>query len=280
MNRKIILLSCLVLMFFCVGCSATNYKNKTEDKSTDSITDVKVNESFIDDIKKRGYLIVGCKMDVPELSLYDKEKDNWSGLEIELAYKTAAKLFEVSIDEAKNKDLVHFVGVTVADREKVLEAGDIDCMLATYTITEERKERFAFSESYYTDYVGIMVLDKGHDNDSLGETGINSLADLGGKYIGVPKNATTRDDLMSYIDTMNTIKVNPIFSEYDGYEILKKALLDGNIDAFAVDVSILNGYDDENTKILNDRFAGQHYGAAVKKENVRLLDYINQAVTE
>ena len=72
--------------------------------------------------------------------------------------------------------------------------------------------------------------------------------------------------------------MSPIFCEYESYEALFKALKGGNIDVMSVDVSILSGYVDDTTVILGDRFGGQHYGAAVKKENVRLLDAINQAV--
>lgn len=239
-------------------------------------------DDFIKSIKERGKLIVGCKMDVPGLGLYDKEADSWSGLEVELAYKTAGLIFGVSSDEAKEKGLVEIKGVTVADREETLENGDIDCMIATYTITKERGERFTLSDSYYTDYVGLMVRYTGGDKDldSLGSGDIRSIADLDGKYVGVPRNATTREDFLNYINTMNTIKVSPIFCEYESYDQLFTALKNGNIDVMSVDVSILNGYVDKSTKILDARFAGQHYGAAVKNENANLINYINKAIME
>ena len=60
----------------------------------------------------------------------------------------------------------------------------------------------------------------------------------------------------------------------DGVEIK------GNIDVMSVDVSILNGYVDSTTKILDARFAGQHYGAAVRNENASLISYINKAITQ
>lgn len=277
MKKLICFLLCTIMILCFAGCSATNYKDSKDEQTEENIN---YNEAFVDDIKSRGYLIVGCKMDVPELSYYDASTDSWSGLEVELAYKTAARLFETSVDDAKERKLVQFVGVTVADREEMLSSGQIDLMLATFTITDERSHKYAFSESYYTDYVGIMVVDYGYDADTLGGQGIKSLADLDGKYIGVPRNATTREDFINYIETMTVVDVQPIFCEYEDYSVLKKALMDGNIDAFAVDVSILNGYDDENTKILSDRFAGQHYGAAVIKENSELLTYVNQAIAE
>lgn len=267
-------LLCCPLLF--VGCGI----NTKDEAAPEAGQDVKLNESYVDEIRERGYLTVGCKMDVPGLSFYEKETDTWSGLEIELAYQTAANLFDVSADEAKKQRLAHFVGVTVADREEKLENGEVDCLFATYTITDERRKRFAFSESYYTDYIGLMVRDSGDNPNSLGTGDIMSIADLDGKKIGVPRKATTRDAFLKYIDMMNTQKASPLFFEYDGYEALFAALKNGDIDVMAVDVSILSGYVDSSTKILSDRFGGQHYGAAVRRENAKLLDYINEAVNE
>ncbi len=235
--------------------------------------------AIIDAIKERGYLICGCKTDVPGLGLYDQASDTWSGIEVELAWATAAGLFDTDIQDAKAKKLVHFEGVTVADRETKLENGDIDCMIATYTITDERAKRFTISDSYYTDYIGIMVRYTGDDENALGDMGnILSIADLDGRYIGVAQNSTTRDDMLDYINTMNTIKVSPIFCVYDSYPALYEALKDEKIDAISVDVSILNGYVDNETQILDDRFAGQHYGAAVRNDDAALIWYINQAI--
>lgn len=281
MRKKVLygILCCLLLLL--AGCGSGNGVKDTPDvpdMPDVSGEPVEINENYMDEIKERGHLVVGCKMDVPDLSFYDEEQDAWSGIEVELAYQTAANLFEVSVDEAREQDLVEFVGVTVADREEKLENGEVDCLLATYTITEERAERFAFSDSYYTDYIGLMVKTSGENQNSLGSSEIKSLADLDGKYVGVPRNATTRKTFLNYIETMNTLKVSPIFCEYEGYETLFRALKDGNIDVMAVDVSILNGYVDSATTILKDRFGGQHYGAAVRKENALLLDYVNAAL--
>ena len=197
---------------------------------------------------------------------------------MELAYQTAAKLFEVSVDEAKKQELVHFTGVTVADREEKLEQKEVDCLFATYTITKERKQKFAFSDSYYTDYIGLLVKTSGTDANALGTSDIRSIADLDGKKIGVAKNATTRKTFLNYIDTMNNVKTAPVFFEYKSYEAIFSFLKAGNVDVMAVDVSILNGYVDRSTVILQDRFGGQHYGAAVRKEDAKLLDYVNAAM--
>lgn len=275
MNKKIIALCLSVVLALLVGCTANT---KSETPAVQNNSEVVINEKIVDDIKAKGYLTVGCKTDVPELSFYDKETDSFSGIEVDLAYKIAAKIFGVSTDDVKKNGYVNIVGVTVADREEKLENGDIDLMLATYTITDERKEKFALSNSYYTDQIGIMVKAGATDSETMGAVGINSISDLDGKYIGVPRNATTRADFLNYLDTMNTIKVSPIFCEYDGYEALYNALMHGNIDAMAVDVSILNGYNTKSTKILSARFASQSYGAAAKLENQKLIDIANSVI--
>ncbi len=263
----LLLAMCLALF---AGCKP---KTPTEETTTKA---VKVNESYLDELREKGKLVVGVKTDVPELSYYDEKTGEWSGLEVELAYNIGCELFGVNRSDLGDK--VELVGVTVADREEKLRNGDIDLMLATYTKTKERAKEFALSDSYYTSYIGLMVRYTPEDSNSLGTTNIKSLADLDGKIVGVARNSTTRHDMVEYIATANQLKVSPQFASYSSYDALYKALKKGDIDVIAVDVSILNGYDDASTKILPDRFAGQHYGAAVLPENAKLLDVVNKVI--
>ena len=283
---SVFLILCMLLAFAACG-SQEKSETETAAAQTESVaaeteaeSEAAADESVIEKIREKGYLTAGCKMDVRGLSFHDKANDTWSGLEIELAYLTAAKIFHVDLQEAKVKNLVKFVGVTVADREEMLEKGDIDIMLATYTITEARAERFALSDPYYKDYIGLMVRYSGEDNNSIGTGEIRSIADLDGKNVGVAKNSTTRDDMIRYLNTMTNINVNPMFFEYSGYEAMFKALKEGTIDVMSVDVSILSNYVDSETQILGDRFAGQNYGAAVLPENAVLLKYVNEAIAD
>ena len=270
--KRMFAVALLLAMCFALfaGCKP---KEPTEETTT---TPVRVNESYLEELKEKGQIVVGVKTDVPELSYYDEKTGEWSGLEVELAYNIGCELFGVNRSDLGDK--VKLVGVTVADREEKLRNGDIDLMLATYTKTKERAKEFALSNSYYTSYIGLMVRYTPEDLNSLGTTNIKSLADLDGKIVGVARNSTTRHDMVEYIATANQLKVNPQFTSYSSYEGLYKALKKGDIDVIAVDVSILNGYDDASTKILPDRFAGQHYGAAVLPENAKLLDVVNKVI--
>ena len=61
-------------------------------------------------------------------------------------------------------------------------------MIATFTITPERKETYNFTEPYFVDEVRFLVRT---------EDGITDFAGLEGKTIGVPRSATTKDFVSS-----------------------------------------------------------------------------------
>ena len=96
---------------------------------------------------------------------------------------------DLSLDAAQTrqkKETGEIPGVTAKTRGPLLENGEIDLVIATFTITAERKETYNFSTPYYTDAVGLLV-----NKDS----GINSIEDLDGKIIGVAQSSTTKDGL-------------------------------------------------------------------------------------
>lgn len=279
-SRLVSILLALLAVLWLAGCSKTKTEPAAEESTGTTEQEVTLNENILQEIRDRGYLIAGCKADTPRMGFYDEKTDSWTGLEVELAWKTAAALFEVTEEEAREKQLLQIVPVTVADREEKLEAGEVDCLFSTYTITDERAKRFDLSNSYYTDYISFLVRHTKEDADTMGGNNINSIADLNGKNIGVASKSTTREAILHFFNTMNDQTINCKFFEYSSYDSLYKALKSGAIDAVAVDVTILEGYVDSTTKILGDRFGAQRYGAAVKKENHALVELINQTLEE
>lgn len=217
----------------------------------------------------RGVLKVGCKSDIPKFSLQNTATGEYEGFEDDLAYEIAGSIFGCSADEAKEKKLVEFQGVTAKTRGPLLENGEIDLVIATFTITPERKETYNFSTPYYTDAVGLLV-----NKDS----GINSIEDLDGKIIGVAQSSTTKDGFKKYVDEKG-LKVNPQFQEFDGYPALAQALATKQIDCFSVDRAILAGYVNDGNQILDDRFAEQDYGVAAAKDNKGLAEAVEKKVT-
>lgn len=224
------------------------------------------------DVKKimdRGTLKVGCKSDIPKFSLQNTATGEYEGFEDDLAYEIAGKIFGCTPEEAKEKKLVAFQGVTAKTRGPLLENGEIDLVIATFTITDERKETYNFSTPYYTDAVGLLV-----NKDS----GITSIEGLDGKVVGIAQSANTKEVTMKYVNEKG-LKVKPEFQEFDGYPALAQALATKQIDCFSVDRAILSGYVNDKNQILADRFAEQDYGVASAKDNTGLAGLVEERVT-
>jgi putative glutamine transport system substrate-binding protein len=109
------------------------------------------------------------------------------------------------------------------------------------------------------------------------DSGIKTLKDLDGKKIGVAQSATSKQALEAEVKNLG-IKVT--FSEYSTYPEIKAALDSKRVDAFSVDGAILNGYLDDSTIILDERYAKQEYGLVSKKGNDDLAKVINDTVNE
>ena len=107
-------------------------------------------------IVDRGVLKVGVKNAVQGFSFQDTLTGEYKGLEDSLAEMIAEYL---GVD-------VEFTTVTAATRGELLDSGDIDAVLATFTITEERKKSWDFTTPYYTDYVSVLVEDSNGINGS------------------------------------------------------------------------------------------------------------------
>lgn len=224
------------------------------DASGDTSADVQA-------IKDRGVLRVGVKNAVPGFGLQDALTGEYTGMEIDLGAKIAE---ELGVD-------VEYTTVTAATRGELLDSGDIDCVLATFTITDERKQTWDFTTPYYTDAVTVLVEDS---------SGIKTLADLVGKKVGVSSGSTSARELTAAMieagvldgegfdrDTFDaaTWTKDISYRQYEDYPAISTALSAGEIDAFCVDKSILAIYKTDGRSYIEDKFAPQEYGVVTKK---------------
>jgi len=212
-------------------------------------------------LKAKGKLSVGVKVDVPSFGYKNINTGEIEGFEIDLARAVAKKIF--GVDQA-----IEFVPVTAKTRGPLLDTGELDMVAATFTVTEERKKSWDFSKIYYVDAVAVMV-----KKDSP----YTIFKDLNGKTVGVAQSATTKKSLeIGAKEAGITLK----YSEYATYPEIKVALDSGRIDAFSVDFAILNGYMEDSCRLLQERFAKQDYGIAVKKGNMALLNVVNETIDQ
>ncbi len=209
-------------------------------------------------VKERGKLLVGVKADVPGFGYQDLGGE-YEGLEIDLAHHMA----EVILGDA---DAVEFTAVTAKTRGPLLDTGELDMVIATFTIKPDRILQYDFSKPYFVDAIGLLVMK---------DSGIESFADLAGKTIGVAQSATTRDALQAAADAAG---MTVDFAEFPTYPDIKAALESGRVACFSVDKAILMGYLDDTTVLLSDSFAAQPYGIALKKGNEGLLTVVNDTI--
>ena len=213
-------------------------------------------DSKLQTIKDRGKLKCGVKKDVVGYGMLDTATGKYEGLEIDLCYMVAAKVFDVSYEEAKDQDLCEFTDVTPKTRGPLIDNDTLDMICATYTITNKRKEDWDFTDPYRTDHVGILIK-KGT---------MSTMADLDGKHIGVSQGSTTKDLVLQMLED-NNIAATPVFDEYPDYPSINSALDAGQIDAFAMDRSTLKTYTTDDKELLQPEieFGAQDYGIATKK---------------
>jgi len=269
------LLVCVILLVSLAACAnSTSNSTPAPATSNPSGTDTKYSPD-VQAVIDRGVLRVGVKNAVIGFGYQDPLTKEYSGMEIELAKKIAESL---GVD-------VEFTAVTAATRTELLDSGDIDCVLATFTITEERKKNWDFSTPYYTDYVTVLVEDS---------SGIKTLADLVGKTVGVSSGSTSAKALVNAMieagliskDSYDEATFDPAtwntgvsFHQFDDYPTISTALSAKQIDAFCVDKSILAVYHTEGRSYIEEKFAPQNYGVATKKGS-GLSEYIENLITQ
>lgn len=222
---------------------------------TDTTTELS-NSDQVQAIIERGVLRVGVKQDVPNFGYKNPDSGEFEGLEIDIARKIAD---ELGVD-------IEFTPVTAQTRGPLLDNGQVDLVIATFTITEERKLLYNFTTPYYTDAVGFLV-----NKDS----GIKTFTDLNGKTIGVAQGSITRT-LISELADKYGIAVN--FAELGSYPELSVSLRAHRTDAFSVDQSILSGYIGSKSELMDFSFSASDYGIVTKLSNKDLNNYLNSLV--
>jgi polar amino acid transport system substrate-binding protein len=104
----------------------------------------------LDAIKKRGSIVIGVKSDYKPWGFTD-DKGELDGMEIELA-RDIAKRLDVKLV---------LVPALSSNRVQFLNEGKVDVILATFSVTEERKKQVAFIEpSYYAAMTAILTKSK------------------------------------------------------------------------------------------------------------------------
>ncbi|CCK27051.1 Glutamate-binding protein [Streptomyces davaonensis JCM 4913] len=203
---------------------------------------------------------VGIKYDQPGLGL--KEPDgSFSGFDVDVATFVAGEL-------GYEPNQIEFIETKSADRENALARGDVDFIAATYSITDERKEKVDFAGPYLLAHQDLLV---------KADSDIAEGTDLNGKKLCSVTGSTSAQNVKDEIAPDAQLK------EYGTYSECIAGLQSGAVDAVTTDDSILAGFAAQDQykgqfKLAGLKLSNENYGVGVKKGDTETVNKINDAL--
>jgi len=205
-------------------------------------------------------ITIGIKYDQPGLGLKTPD-GKFTGFDVDVATYVAKELGYAEGD-------IEFKETKSADRETALARGDVDFIAATYSITDERKQKVDFAGPYLLAHQDLLL--RADDNVAKGE-------DLNGKKLCSVTGSTSAQNVKKDFAPKAQLQEYPTYSQCLG------ALQSGRVDALTTDDSILAGYASQpqykgKFKLAGLKLSNENYGIGVKKGDKEMVDKINAAL--
>jgi glutamate transport system substrate-binding protein len=208
-----------------------------------------------------GTIKIGIKFDQPGLGYQDGSE--YTGFDVDVAKFVAGEL-------GYGEDQIEWVQAPSAQRETLLQNGQVDMIFATYSINEERQEVVDFAGPYFI--AGQDLLIRSEDAGTI--TGPESLNGLDLCSVSGSTSAQRVKD--EYAEDTNLV-------EQPGYSQCVQFLLDGSVDAVTTDDIILAGLaaaqGGGELQVVGAPFSTENYGIGLPEGSEMCAD-INAAVAE
>ena len=208
-----------------------------------------------------GKVIIGVKFSQPGLSVKNPD-GTFSGFDIDVA-KYVAK--ELGVDEAN----IEFKEANSAEREGLIERGEVDYIVASYSITDTRKEKVNFAGPYFIAHQDLLV--KADDTEITGPEA------MAGKILCSVTGSTSAQKVK------DTYAADVALQEYATYGECVEALKSGAVDAVTTDDVILAGFAAQSPgelKLVGKGFSDENYGIGLKKGDAAGTSAINAAIAK
>lgn len=179
--------------------------------------------------------------------------------------------FDIDLMEAIGRKMnrkVEIVSMGFDALIPALGAGNIDAAISGMTITEERKQKVAFSDPYYKAGLSMVVRE---DNQSIRE-----FKDLEGKKIGVQIGTTSAAESKKI--------ANATVREFNNAPEAFMELQAGGVEVVINDKPVNDYYlaqaAAKGVKSVEKTLTSEDYGIAVDKKNAELAQQISKALAE
>ena len=234
----------LVLLFMCLIFSACGKKKTASDD--------------LSRIEQKGKIVVGVRDDASPFGFRDKN-GVLVGYDIDLARVLAQNILG-------NSSAVEFVPVTASNRIMKLNSGEVDCLIATMSITNQRQQILDFSMPYYMAGQAILV---------RSTSKATSLRDFEGNKLIIVYGSTSERNLRSNVPEVTVLG-------YKTYNDAYKALKSGKAEGIVADDTILLNFtlNDKSVKLLPKRYSKEPYAIAFRKgeQSARLISKTNYVI--
>ena len=206
-------------------------------------------------------LKVGIKFDQPGLGL--KKGTEYTGFDVDVAKYVAKELGTEAAD-------ITWVQAPSAQRETLIETGQVDMVVATYSITDARKEKVSFAGPYFIAGQDLLV--------RADDTSITGPDTLDGKKLCSVTGSTSAQKVK---DTYPAVQLQ----EFATYSECLPALANGGVDALTTDDTILAGFAAQpeyagKFKVVGKPFSEENYGIGLKKGDTATCEKVNAAITK
>ncbi|MGQ5654762.1 glutamate ABC transporter substrate-binding protein, partial [Streptomyces sp. EKR5.2] len=206
-------------------------------------------------------ITVGIKFDQPGIG--QKTPQGYSGFDVDVAKYVAKKL-------GYNEDQIEWKESKSADRETMLQRGDVDFITASYSITPERQQKVDFAGPYLLAHQDVLI--------RADDSAIKTPADLNSKKLCSVTGSTSAQNVKDKLAPKADLQ------QYPTYSACLTGLQNKAIDALTTDDSILAGYASQaqfkgKFKLGGFKMTNENYGIGVKKGS-DLKDKINKALED
>ncbi len=242
------------------GCAGDAGAPGTDDAAEPSVEEAPEFEegTTMARLADQGSITIGTKFDQPLFGLVGPDGVP-VGFDVEIG-KIVAGALGIAPEN------IEWVETVSANREPFIENGQVDIVVATYTINDKRKEVVDFAGPYFEAGQSILVLE---DNDT-----IQSEDDLVGQPVCSVTGSTP---------AANLAELGAQVIETDTYSNCLEPLRSGQAVAVSTDNVILAGLIDQNPgefKIVGEPFTQEPYGIGLKKGDDDFRNFINDVLEE
>jgi len=203
-----------------------------------------------------GKVVIGVKFDQPGIGFKGAADSEPKGFDPEVGKILAASLGVKPADVTWKE--------TISDnREPFLQGGEVDLVIASYSITDERRKIVGQAGPYYVTGQQLLVK-KGSD--------IKSVADIKGKEVCSVTGSTSLE---------NVEKKGAKPRGFDTYSECRDQVADGTVDSMTTDGAILLGYAAEapdELQVVGKPFSEERYGVGYSKKYPEMCQWITDTL--